>query len=216
MSSADPSRQPERSPTGSVDRTSGPSEFAERLLTVLADGAFTSTYKYAVLLGLVDLCVEYSTRAGGAPTSVTTRQLAERILELYWPQVRNLRRADASTELRESGGDLDEDPAVSKSGRAHRECLLRGPGILLPMSLVTWFAMSSGSLSRCRFQSFSEWALYIHIDTGTSVGRACSQRSDNVHDDSPHGRTGRSLRAFEGYRSWQAYPPVQLLSQSTC
>ena len=74
----------------SVRRTApaGASEFAERLLTVLADGAFTSTYKYAVLLGLVDLCVEQSTRTGGAPTSVTTRQLAERILELYWPQVR--------------------------------------------------------------------------------------------------------------------------------
>ena len=88
MSSANLSRQRDRSAAGSVDRTSGPSEFAERLLTVLAEGKVTSTYKYAVLLGLVDLCVEYSTHTGDAPTSVTTRQLAERILELYWPQVR--------------------------------------------------------------------------------------------------------------------------------
>ena len=101
MGSADPSRHPDRSATGSVDRSSGPSEFAERLLTVLADGAFTSTYKYAVLLGLVDLCVEYSTRTGGAPTSVTTRQLAERILELYWPQVRTF---DERT-LRQNSGN---------------------------------------------------------------------------------------------------------------
>ena len=88
MSSAGRSQLPGGSTERSTDRTSGASEFAERLLTVLADGAFTSTYKYAVLLGLVDLCVEQSTRTGGAPTSVTTRQLAERILELYWPQVR--------------------------------------------------------------------------------------------------------------------------------
>ena len=101
MSSAGRSRPPEGAITHAVDRTSGPSEFAERLLTVLADGAFTSTYKYAVLLGLVDLCVEYSTRTGGAPTSVTTRQLAERILELYWPQVRTF---DERT-LRQNSGN---------------------------------------------------------------------------------------------------------------
>ena len=87
--------------TRSADRTGGASEFAERLLTVLADGAFTSTYKYAVLLGLVDLCVEWSTRSGGAPTSVTTRQLAKKILELYWPQVRMF---DERT-LRQSSGN---------------------------------------------------------------------------------------------------------------
>ncbi len=101
MSSAGRSRPPEGAITHAVDRTSAPSEFAERLLTVLADGAFTSTYKYAVLLGLVDLCVEYSTRTGGAPTSVTTRQLAERILELYWPQVRTF---DERT-LRQNSGN---------------------------------------------------------------------------------------------------------------
>ena len=58
--------------------------FLEKLLQVLAQGGFTSTYKYAVLLGLIDLCVE----AGQPPTSVTTTQLARRVVELYWPQVR--------------------------------------------------------------------------------------------------------------------------------
>ena len=71
-----------------VDRASGGSALAEQLLTVLAEGAFTATYKYAVLLALVDLCVERSTLTGDAPTTVTTRQLAEKVLELYWPQAR--------------------------------------------------------------------------------------------------------------------------------
>ncbi len=31
---------------------------AERLLAILDRGRFTATYKYAVLLGLIDLCVE--------------------------------------------------------------------------------------------------------------------------------------------------------------
>lgn len=59
--------------------------FAEKILTMLAEGRFTATYKYAVLLGLMDLCLEHSTRTGAAPDSVTTRQLAEKVLELYWP-----------------------------------------------------------------------------------------------------------------------------------
>ena len=75
--------------TRPLDRSSAASALAEQLLTVLAEGAFTATYKYAVLLALVDLCVERSTLTGEAPTSVTTRQLAERVLELYWPQARD-------------------------------------------------------------------------------------------------------------------------------
>lgn len=58
---------------------------AERILLLLDRGRFTSTYKYAVLLGLMDLCLERAARDGSAPQSVTTRQLAERIVELYWP-----------------------------------------------------------------------------------------------------------------------------------
>jgi hypothetical protein len=60
--------------------------FGERLLTLLGEGRFAATYKYAVLLALIDLCLEQSSRSGAAPNSVTTRQLAEKVLELYWPQ----------------------------------------------------------------------------------------------------------------------------------
>lgn len=59
--------------------------FAEKLLTLLDEGRFTATYKYAVLLALMDLCLEHATRSGGAPTVLTTRQLAEKVVELYWP-----------------------------------------------------------------------------------------------------------------------------------
>lgn len=59
--------------------------FAEKLLGLLGEGSFNATYKYAVLLALTDLCLEGSTRSGSAPTSVSTPQLAEKIVELYWP-----------------------------------------------------------------------------------------------------------------------------------
>jgi hypothetical protein len=59
--------------------------FAEKLLMLLDEGHFTATYKYAVLLALMDLCLERSTKHGFAPDSVTTTQLAQKVLELYWP-----------------------------------------------------------------------------------------------------------------------------------
>jgi diadenosine tetraphosphate (Ap4A) HIT family hydrolase len=72
----------------STDTVPEDSVFAENLLSLLDGGRFTTTYKYAVLLGLMDLCLEKSTAAGDAPTSVTTKELAEKVLALYWPQSR--------------------------------------------------------------------------------------------------------------------------------
>lgn len=62
--------------------------FAERLLGLLDQGQFTATYKYAVLLGLMDLCLEHTQRSGAPPATVTTHQLAEKVIAMYWPQTR--------------------------------------------------------------------------------------------------------------------------------
>ena len=58
--------------------------FAEKVLELLEEGRYTATYKYAVLLALIDVCLE-RTQSSGAPDMVTTRQLAEKIVEMYWP-----------------------------------------------------------------------------------------------------------------------------------
>ena len=59
--------------------------FAEKILELLDEGRYTATYKYAVLLGLMDVCLEHTQRSGAPPDTVTTRQLADKIVELYWP-----------------------------------------------------------------------------------------------------------------------------------
>ncbi|MBK9036714.1 MAG: HNH endonuclease [Myxococcales bacterium] len=59
--------------------------FGEKVLALLDQGRFTATYKFAVLLGLIDLCLEGVTTTGAAPTMVTTAQLAAKVTELYWP-----------------------------------------------------------------------------------------------------------------------------------
>jgi hypothetical protein len=59
--------------------------FAEKVLELLDDGRYTATYKYAVLLALLDLCLESTKASGAPPEMVTTRQIAEKIVEIYWP-----------------------------------------------------------------------------------------------------------------------------------
>jgi hypothetical protein len=59
--------------------------FAEKVLELLDEGRYTATYKYAVLLTLIDLCLERTQASGAPPDLLTTRQLADKIVELYWP-----------------------------------------------------------------------------------------------------------------------------------
>jgi hypothetical protein len=59
--------------------------FAERVLDLLDEGRYTATYKYAVLLALLDVCLERTASSGAPPDSVTTRQLADKTVEFYWP-----------------------------------------------------------------------------------------------------------------------------------
>ena len=44
--------------------------FAEKVLALLDQGSFTATYKYAVLLGLMDLCMEHVGVSTRTSTSV--------------------------------------------------------------------------------------------------------------------------------------------------
>ena len=58
--------------------------FMERLLVLLGQGSFTTTYKYALLLALIDLCAD-GAGEGKAPSTLTTLQVAEKLLTIYWP-----------------------------------------------------------------------------------------------------------------------------------
>jgi 5-methylcytosine-specific restriction endonuclease McrA len=70
------------------DPVADPMAVVERVLQLLDEGAFVATYKHAVLLGLLDVLVARADRDGHPPDAVTTRELAEAVIALYWPQVR--------------------------------------------------------------------------------------------------------------------------------
>ena len=72
-------------PHDPTSRTAEAAAFSERIIQLLDQGRFTATYKFAVLLGLMDVCLQHTSAGGAAPSSVSTRDLAERVLELYWP-----------------------------------------------------------------------------------------------------------------------------------
>lgn len=73
--------------------------FAERTLNLLDQGAFTSTYKYAVLLAMMDVVLERTSKTGIPPEVITTHQLAEKVIEIYWPHTNQFPLNSNNTEL---------------------------------------------------------------------------------------------------------------------
>lgn len=63
----------------------GPIALAEKIMALLDEGRFTATYKYAVLLALIDLSLEKTEHDGAPPEMIVTPELAQKVIELYWP-----------------------------------------------------------------------------------------------------------------------------------
>jgi 5-methylcytosine-specific restriction endonuclease McrA len=76
--------------------------FAEKVLELLDEGRYTATYKYAVMLALLDVCLERTQASGAPPEMVTTRQLAEKIVEIYWPHTVPFAGRTPTTVLRQN------------------------------------------------------------------------------------------------------------------
>jgi 5-methylcytosine-specific restriction endonuclease McrA len=61
-------------------------ELGQRIVAILETGRRTATYKLALLMSLVDFCVEHLP-AEDAPLDVPIDDLSERVIALYWRQV---------------------------------------------------------------------------------------------------------------------------------
>lgn len=75
--------------------------FAEQILAVIDEGRRTATYKLALLMALIDCCAERTTRTGDAPVELSTRTIARRMAELYWPQLRPFPAPTGPIDLRQ-------------------------------------------------------------------------------------------------------------------
>jgi len=59
--------------------------FLSKLQRLFAEGDFTATYKYALLISLADLAVELGAD-DGSDLLLSTRQIGDRFIQLYWRQ----------------------------------------------------------------------------------------------------------------------------------
>lgn len=94
--------------------------FAEQLLALLDEGRFNATYKYALLLALVDSCLEHSDVHGAPPSSLTTRQIAEKVLGQYWPHAVTFTGLAGAVVLRQNAG---RQARIVESIRAFRTAI---------------------------------------------------------------------------------------------
>lgn len=69
---------------GSQDRSAADIEFLENLQLVLAESRTNSSYKYALLIALADICVETAPADDGSELEIPITAIAEKFLELYW------------------------------------------------------------------------------------------------------------------------------------
>jgi 5-methylcytosine-specific restriction endonuclease McrA len=65
-----------------------PLVLGQRLVAILETGLRTATYKLATLLALIEHCIENMPERPGDVLRVPIPDLAHRVLEIYWPQVR--------------------------------------------------------------------------------------------------------------------------------
>ena len=95
--------------------------FAEQVIELLDRTKTSATYKFAVLLGLMDACQARCDKDGCAPDSVTTFQLAESVIALYWNQVRPFH----DVTLRQLRGAGDSIPGrIARARAAHHQAPL--------------------------------------------------------------------------------------------
>ena len=91
----------------------------EKVLALLDQGRFTATYKFAVLLGLIDLCLEGVTSTGAAPQAITTAQLAAKVTELYWPHTLPFGAAAPQVLRQVRGGSAELIDLIARFRTAH-------------------------------------------------------------------------------------------------
>jgi hypothetical protein len=101
--------------TARMDRAAhDPLAVGQRIVAILETGARVATYKLATLSALVDHCIEHLPVDPAARLRVPVPDLAERVLELYWPQVRPFE----GLVLKQSSGSAARIPRAVSGLRA--------------------------------------------------------------------------------------------------
>lgn len=176
------------------DLTHSALRLAERLIQLLDRGGFTATYKYAVLVALMDLCMELTSATGLPPDLITTRQLAEKVIELYWLHCapydsergvlrQNTGKGDTQAEIirhiLQFRREVDADPAASLS--LSRARAAAAPGAFERLVRVVEWKLIEMPLSRLQYIGRQEDRfLYEYAFTKEIQRKPVSQYQDGI------------------------------------
>src|SRR5262245_33410423 len=96
-------------------------QFLRNVQRLLAEGSFVASYKFALLHALADLAV-LKGEDSGAPLELTTREIAAKVVELYWRQCRPFQAGvtTAAVVLQQNTGK--QAAIVSKIVTSQGEC----------------------------------------------------------------------------------------------
>lgn len=84
--------------------------FAERILSLIETTHYTTTYKLATLLAILDLLAEHTDPIDGVPAELPGLEIGRRVVELYWPQSAPY-ATDGSAEAVLAQSSLNDIPA---------------------------------------------------------------------------------------------------------
>jgi 5-methylcytosine-specific restriction endonuclease McrA len=91
--------------------------FIRKLRRLLDEGSFVATYKYALLHAIADLCVTQGDDTG-APLTLSTRDLADQFVRLYWRQAAPFPAGEGEAPLRQNTGRQAAVVNVVREARA--------------------------------------------------------------------------------------------------
>ena len=96
-------------------------QFLRNVQRLLAEGLFVASYKYALLHALADLAV-LKGEDSGAPLDLTTTDIAEKFVELYWRQCRPFQLGGAASGLILQQNTGEQAAIISQIAGSQEQC----------------------------------------------------------------------------------------------
>ena len=139
-------------------------KFLRSLQRLLDETRTTSTYKFALLLALADLSVEYGDDSG-APLPLTTTQVASKFLAYYWQHVVPFETASGKICLRQNP---DRPPRVlTEIGKAREEFGASLTSALGNRRLLARIEQTVRGMPLTRLQKIGRFTFdFLYADTG--------------------------------------------------